>query len=131
MSRPGTMSRRSFTSGAFSSAAIPSGAFSSDTDFLGGLAQIIAGAHGMTVGARVREHQDVAFARRGQQAIVAEHIRALADRTDDIHEVGRGLREPREVRDLVIGPVKRRSYQRVHPGCDPDVFEIDLALHLR
>ena len=59
-------------------------------------------AHDMPVSAGVRNQQHIAGLRDRQQAIVAEHVGALADRTHDIHELRSRLIEAREVRDLMI-----------------------------
>ena len=55
-------------------------------------AQVVAGRHRAPVGTGIRDQQHVALVRVGQQAVVAEHVAALADRSH--HVVAARRRRP-------------------------------------
>src|SRR6185437_1786723 len=54
----------------------------------------------------------------------------FADGTHNIHELGGGLRQAGEIRDLMICTIECRPDEGVHTGRDPDVANLALALQL-
>src|SRR5690606_25765692 len=90
------------------------------------LSEVVRRAHRSTVGASGSDEQNVPFLRRSQQAIDSQLIAALADRPDDVDDLGRLLIETRQVQDLVMRAVERRANQRVHSRRHADVAHLAL-----
>ncbi len=88
-------------------------------------------AHGPAVGAGIRHQQHVAFLRGGQQAVVSEDVRTLANRSHDIGELGARLVETGEIHDLMVRTIECRPDQRVHSGGDAHVARSAFGLELR
>src|SRR5690606_21670222 len=64
-------------------------------------------------------------------AVDTELIAGLANRPDDVHDLGRALVETRQIQDLVMSAVERGSNQRVHAGRYADIVHFAFALELR